>query len=554
MDSFLTLPWLVSFYEHDPSSTNFQCIYVTKKGSRCAATASDTQRAVALRRGIINPASEEVDINLLTEYIRCLCCKFKNAKHRDRIEDAELLTPLAERWKSDIEIEHRSHEDLPHYALRSKEPNTSSGTTTGSTVSSHYTPLSVFRPHRDFETGSLYMFDRSSSPGHVKIGWTARSVELRLSHWAKCGYEPNLLFRVDNVPFAQRAETLTHYELIKEWRTERRCKGPYCGSKSHQEWFEVSKEEAQQVISRWARVLKEVPLYDCEGVLKAQWKQYLKQVAIDGKVVTAQNLWEHHESAAVGSSTRLTAPHSSAHTLKLEEVKEEQENNWLCPVEERKVLPTKFKEEEVEQHNDRLHPAVGKAGSLAYGKPSVSCTILRPMEPAVVDESPVHKTDPSPKHDPLLLSPLQTAAPPIASSPHVLSEALGGVHPFPATSQIAELNSPASTLPAAQVKQEDDSPHLLLAGVEAAADNERTEIDAHTGQSQSSDEQTLVGSRPQNSMNDTTVMRIPEPRNGIAASLGGELSKSGKRDAYVNHRHDAKGRACKETRSKELVP
>ncbi|KAK7985513.1 hypothetical protein PG996_005247 [Apiospora saccharicola] len=543
MDLFLTLPWLASFYEHDPSSSNFQCIYFTKKGSRCAATASDTQRAVALRADIINPASEEVDIDLLTGYIRCLCCKFKNAKHRDRIEDAELLTPLAERWKSEIEIELRPHEYLPRYALRSKEPNTSSGTTAGSTVSSHYTPLSVFRPHvrdpgpedtvsckiledlvkRDFETGSLYMFGRSSSPGYVKIGWTARSVEVRLSHWAKCGYVPNLLFHEDNVPFAQRAETLTHYELIKEWRTERRCKGPYCGGKSHQEWFEVSKEEAEQVISRWARVLKEVPLYDCEGALKPQWKQYLKQVAIDGKVVTAQSLWEHHESAAVGSSTRLTAPHSSAHTLKLE-VKEEQENNRLCPVEERKVLPTKSKEEKVEQHNDRLHPAVEKTGSLANGKASMSCSILTPMEPTVVDESPVHKTDPSPKQNPLLISPLQTPAPPIASSPHALLEVLGGVHPFPTNSQIAELKSPASALPAAQVKQEDDSPHSLLAGVEAAADNETPGIDAHTGQSQSSDEQILVGTQPWNSMSDTTVMRIPEPRNGIAASLREEVS------------------------------
>jgi hypothetical protein len=114
------------------------------------------------------------------------------------------------------------------------------------------TPPSEFRPHianplpsdsicrkiaepledRDFETGSLYIFDRASSPGHVKIGWTARSVQCRLKDWSKCGYIPNLLFSVDAIPHAQRVETLTHYELIKEWRRERRCKAEWC-QKSH---------------------------------------------------------------------------------------------------------------------------------------------------------------------------------------------------------------------------------------------------------------------------------------------------------------------------------
>lgn len=40
-----------------------------------------------------------------------------------------------------------------------------------------------------------------------------------------------LFFEVPSVLHAQRAETLTHYQLIREWRRERMCKG--C-EKSHQ--------------------------------------------------------------------------------------------------------------------------------------------------------------------------------------------------------------------------------------------------------------------------------------------------------------------------------
>ena len=147
---------------------------------------------------------------------------------------------------------------------------------------------------RDFETGSLYIFDCYFSPGYVKIGWTARSVEGRLESWSKCEYTPNLLFSVDLVPHAQRAETLTHYELIKEWRRERQCQAEHC-RKSHQEWFEASKERAKEVLGDWAKFMNIAEPYDSRGVLKAQWKNFVKKAYKSGETVTAKKLLEHYE-------------------------------------------------------------------------------------------------------------------------------------------------------------------------------------------------------------------------------------------------------------------
>jgi hypothetical protein len=142
---------------------------------------------------------------------------------------------------------------------------------------------------RDFETGSLYIFDRESSPGHVKIGWTAKTVSDRLADWSNCGYEPNLLFSLNDIPHAHRVKTLTHYELIKEWRRERRCKAPWCG-KSHKEWFEASKELAERTVRDWAGFVQSAKPYDLQGHLKDQWKDVIKGIYRETKEVTAQKL------------------------------------------------------------------------------------------------------------------------------------------------------------------------------------------------------------------------------------------------------------------------
>lgn len=242
--------FFVPFDQLNPSEQS-TCIFFTLEGKKCPwpCKKSDNSRAVVLHKIITASSCEAISLDILQEYVLCNCCRSGNARHRDRIEDIGLLIPLAQRWQDEIrrhvtksnhttsatalqstatEVAFRSY---PRYDLRSREVNISTDSTPSISP-----PLSEFRPHiaeplpsdlvsrkmldrlgsRDFETGSLYIFGRAASPGYVKIGWTANSVQCRLDHWSNCGYKPNLLFSVNCVPHAQRVETFTHHELIKE--------------------------------------------------------------------------------------------------------------------------------------------------------------------------------------------------------------------------------------------------------------------------------------------------------------------------------------------------
>ncbi|KAH9218274.1 T5orf172 domain-containing protein [Leptodontidium sp. 2 PMI_412] len=158
----------------------------------------------------------------------------------------------------------------------------------------------------DFRDGSLYIFDRSSSPGHVKIGWTSRTVQDRLDEWSKCGYTPNLLFSVQEVPNAHRAETLTHHELVMEWRREGICKAAHC-RKSHEEWFEISHKSAEKVVSEWAEFMKRARPYDFTGKLKSEWKKTVQDMVDSGEAVTARKLLDRYNASVAHLTGRLDA-------------------------------------------------------------------------------------------------------------------------------------------------------------------------------------------------------------------------------------------------------
>ena len=390
--------FFVPFHDLDPSRQD-KCIFFTQKVARCrwSCHRDDNRRAIVLRNEINAVSNEEkVDLELLEEYIRCNCCRSGNARHRDRIEDVNLLTPLAQRWQDEIwaradhstpvptldesvsspysersiatpspggpttvytlggdQFHHGSNspsvyatpskpaatspsyfqfgaasptptgfgfqpfDSEPRYDLRPRESNSSTRP-----PPTPPKPLSEFRVHvaepgptdsvsgkirdslkdRDFETGSVYIFDRASSPGHVKIGWTASSVRNRLKDWSKCGYSPNLLFSVSRVPHAQRVETLTHYELIKEWRRERMCKASRC-RKSHQEWFEVSRERAEQVLGYWANFMEKAEPYDSCGRLRDRWKVSIESIEMDGELITGKKLLECYENSLIPQAT-----------------------------------------------------------------------------------------------------------------------------------------------------------------------------------------------------------------------------------------------------------
>ncbi|CAN9342059.1 unnamed protein product [Alternaria alternata] len=167
--------------------------------------------------------------------------------------------------------------------------------------------LNVRNPKRDHETGMVYMYRRESSPGYIKIGWTAKSVEKRLEQWLKCGYTPIELFRATGVPHAQRVETLTHYELIKEWRKERPCE--VCSKKTgkpvcHQEWFEVSKEPAIHILKTWVELFKKASPYELSGSLKSEWREVVNEMKKNNETVTSKKLLEHYEATVAKESVR----------------------------------------------------------------------------------------------------------------------------------------------------------------------------------------------------------------------------------------------------------
>jgi hypothetical protein len=116
------------------------------------------------------------------------------------------------------------------------------------------------------------------------------------------------LFRVTGIPYAQRVESLIHYELIKEWRREQPCKG--CWIKKHeqvrhQEWFEVSQEKAIQVVSTWAELFKKSNPYEQDGSLKTEWRNIVDAMKVDGEVIASKRLLEHYQ-ATLAKETALT--------------------------------------------------------------------------------------------------------------------------------------------------------------------------------------------------------------------------------------------------------
>jgi hypothetical protein len=313
----------IRFHDLDPR-TQDQCIYITQKGLRCQFSSSDNSRAKELYVMLSQCQDKSIDGKVLQDYILSNCCKSGRARHCDRIEDVGLLPLLVQRWCGEIVAEIRGR--LGSDSVVSDAVNI---------IESD--PLSEFRRHfaertaddsiickiqnqledRDFEDGSLYVFDRISSPGHVKIGWTAKSVEGRLKAWSKCGYLPNLLFSETSIPFAQRAETLAHYELIDEWRGERMCKANSCRM-YHCEWFEVSIERAIRVVGNWAKLFKIAPLYDTQGSLKPYWRSVVRDAIKGGEMVTAHMLLQRLPQTRQDELLPLPRAAASADPMKSE--------------------------------------------------------------------------------------------------------------------------------------------------------------------------------------------------------------------------------------------
>lgn len=152
------------------------------------------------------------------------------------------------------------------------------------------TPIKV--TSKNAKPGEVYIFDRDSSPGYVKVGWSSVSTESRLTSWSNCGYKPNLLFKTDRIRYAQRVESLAHYELIKEWRREVNCR---CGV-SHQEWFEIAPFRAKHVVEDWADWISLAEPYDLDGYLRLTWQRVVRDMDSKGEQITGKALLKYYYS------------------------------------------------------------------------------------------------------------------------------------------------------------------------------------------------------------------------------------------------------------------
>lgn len=317
----------VAFADLQPvseASTSACIYYLVEKGRRClvSPSKSDIKEAASVQRRILenshSPSQQD-----LRSFALLNCCK---RHHRSKLEDYGLLALLTERWTR--ELRDCSEQEDPSLTttqltlpkLNSRIKNAVSPTSSPLHVQHRYNLRSTtsdqrrfiaidspslpsqdtgFRAHtvppsqtvattllkhltpRDSQSGSLYLFARSSSPGHVKIGITRQAVQARLNQWGrKCGYIPRLVASFADVPHVYRVETLVHFELAKHWRTEIRCSG--C-SIQHQEWFEVQESLAIEVARKYVKWIREAEPYDEEGSLKTIWQEEVRcQVAEHG--------------------------------------------------------------------------------------------------------------------------------------------------------------------------------------------------------------------------------------------------------------------------------
>ncbi|KAI9698795.1 MAG: hypothetical protein M1836_003905 [Candelina mexicana] len=125
--------------------------------------------------------------------------------------------------------------------------------------------------------GYIYMLQRESSPGFIKIGRSTHPDARIEEHRGRCKYKPTRI-RDDestSVRYHKKLEYLVHKELQYYRRSERACTGCL---KRHVEWFEVDSDVARATIKRWRDWMLTHP-YGDDGNLKDFWQSHLSTLA-----------------------------------------------------------------------------------------------------------------------------------------------------------------------------------------------------------------------------------------------------------------------------------
>jgi hypothetical protein len=103
---------------------------------------------------------------------------------------------------------------------------------------------------------------------------------------------PALAHRLSKVRYPERVETLTHFELVKDWHAIRWCK---YHEQSHIEWFKTSDKMVSQVAKAWISWMERANPYDRRGYLKRHWREILDFLSEYEIIVTAELMVQIHE-------------------------------------------------------------------------------------------------------------------------------------------------------------------------------------------------------------------------------------------------------------------
>ncbi|KAI9726541.1 MAG: hypothetical protein M1834_008983 [Cirrosporium novae-zelandiae] len=148
-------------------------------------------------------------------------------------------------------------------------------------------PLSL----RDEHPGYVYAFTRRTTPSHIKIGITERSVGQRLAQWeGKCNYSPYELFSKPT-PNVYIAERLVATSLSLYRRRETVCNGGHGCFQHHREWYEVEESVARKWVTLWTTFLS-LAVYNHHGLMNQEWREWVETFTLDDKsVVDESSLW-----------------------------------------------------------------------------------------------------------------------------------------------------------------------------------------------------------------------------------------------------------------------
>lgn len=295
-----------------------QCVwYKPRSEERCTVelVAEDIELVFKLMGRARQLTCPDRALAALTHAVRKYCC---DSYHRDVVKNSRLDQKLARKWYlemreagliSDTAVKAESNgfsnDSIDMFALtdllgdltieedegpfrRHKRPP-------GETVASKLlqrVPKKELEASQQGKLGYIYMFSQKIFPGMVKIGYSNKNVQERLTYWSKCGHgQPCLVASFSDVRQARLVETLIHHELSSYWRREHNCMKHKC---AHKEWFEIESIQAVRIARDWIDWMNKVQPYDELGDLNPQWRTMIRELVLCEVYVTSELLKDLH--------------------------------------------------------------------------------------------------------------------------------------------------------------------------------------------------------------------------------------------------------------------